>query len=382
MCNLLNISISSTVIGIISLVVLAIVLIAFFVAGIRKGIKGATKSFFVFLIALAGAVFVAKPALSLFDSLFGFSMIFFDMLMVAFGQFQILNTQVNASNFAQAVQNFQSSDVGMSSTLKDFLLKVFERTVVPAGQTTTLGAVASTSISYMIALFIVALILFVVIYAVVSLILKLFIKKSKTKAKANVFGGLFGLIKGVAVCLILLVTLSTLPFSFATDYLASGFESTKFFSPVYQKIVEVEQTVYVSALDFESINKNASQSPDTITIGQYTGTGKSKADKVEGSETAGTESQEVSITIQITSSTALTETIKDASTSQLVSQITYAYIHANGKIYLYQQKTVGDDNSYVLATATKYDQKAGKIEYSNKINGKAYSGTLAIVTGD
>ena len=243
MSNLLTIS--TMFIGIISTVIVLGIIALFIFLNIKKGGKLSAISLLEFVVAFVLAILLTKPMLALFDKIFSFSMIFFNVFMLDLGQIETFNTKVTFENYDTVVQNFKSSSVGIADNLKSFFVKVFENSDPPYEATTTLGAIASRSLSYMLSLFVMTFILFVVIYVLVKLLSNFLNKKFKFKSddKPNkIVGGIIGFFKGLFVSLLVIVSFSTIPF-FGTsiDYIGSGFQTTAVLDSPYQLVVNLEQ---------------------------------------------------------------------------------------------------------------------------------------------
>ena len=352
MYNMLNIS--SLTIGIISLCVIVAILVAYFFVYLKRGLTHTLICFGIFAVSLVGAIFLAKPVVALFDGWFGFSQIFFEMFMIQFGKIESLNTVVTAVNYSSAVQNFKEADVGISSTIKSFLLRIFEGHNAPSSPT-TLSAIASGAFSYLIALFVVAGALFAVFYALLSVLVKFIQKKANLhpQKKLGVVAGFVGLVRGIVVTIIALITLSTFPIlGISADYLDGGFETTKVFSPVYRQIVTIEQNTYFSALDFQSRNLSLSEDTSNIKYGTY----------------KNSDNKDFEISITITTPLTFTETVvnKAQNTS---SVLTYSYIYSHNRLFAYK------DNK--LQFMVKYDSTNAKMYYTKTIDGKHISTTLS-----
>lgn len=358
MSNLLTIS--TMFIGIISLVIILAIITIFVIVNIKKGGKLSVISLIEFLIAFLLAIFLAKPMVALFDKLFSFSMVFFHIFMLDFGQIESFNTPVTLSNYDIVVENFQNSSVGMSGNLKNFLIKIFEKTNPSADSTTTLGAIASRSLSYLLSLFIIAFILFVVFYVLIK-ILTNFINKRYQFKKANkdqkVLGGILGFLKGTFVSIIVLVIFSTIPFfGTAVDYLGSGFQTTKIFDTPYQFIVSTEQDLYVNAIDFKSINKLSYQNSDDVLSAHY---------QNEVNTTT-----RFRVDIIITNSTISIQA-ENLTTYALSAEISDYYIFVNNTLYLYK--------SNKLLTTLGYNTKNHTVYYKAILDNVKVNYTLKIV---
>ena len=352
MYNMLNIS--SLAIGIISLCVIVAILVAYFFVYLKKGLTHTLISLGIFVVSLVGAIFLSKPIVALFDGWFGFSQIFFEMFMIQFGKIESLNTVVTAVNYSSAVQNFKEADVGISSTIKSFLIRIFDGHNAPSNPT-TLSAIASGAFSYLIALFVVAGALFAVLYALLSVLVKFIQKKAnlRPQKKLGVVAGCVGLVRGIVVTIIALVTLSTFPIlGISADYLDGGFETTKVLCLAYRGIVSAEQNAYFSALDFQSRNLSLSEDMGNINYGTY----------------KNSDSEDFDISVTITTPLTFTETVvnKAQSTSSL---ITYSYIYAHGRLFAFKDSK--------LQFMIKYDSINAKMHYTKTIDGKHISTTLA-----
>lgn len=341
MLNLLN-EVSSFLVGIISIVFLLVIVIITIITNLKlKKFTIISNSIF-FLIAFLIAIFLCKPILSLFDKMFSFSTIFFNIFMLQLGQIDSLNVKVTMLNYTTAVNNFRDASVGISDTLKSFLLKVFENTTPPSDNPTTLGAIGAMSISYMFAIFIVALILFVVSFALIKVFIKFISKKIKTKSKnssAKVLGGLIGTLKGIIICLLVLVSFSTLPvFGISTDYLANGFESTKIMSPVYNFVVNTEQNLYESSIDFNDVSKKIYQSKEGLDYAIY-------QNDISGAEHR--------VNVELLSNSAVVNLL-NLNTLENENYIC-DYIYTNNTLYLY--------NEAKLKFVMQYSEKDKTIKY-------------------
>ncbi len=348
MLNQLN-EVSSTMIGIISIALIAIILFIFLIIGFKRGLKSALTNFLIFAVSITLAVLLAKPLLSLFDKMFGFSMVFFNTFMIKFGEYQSLNIQVNSTNYLTAVVNFKNSDIAISSTLKNFLSNVFDNSSVRDGTTTTLGAVASNTISYMVALFVVGFVLFIVIFTLCSFIFRIVFKKFNNSDNKTFkpIGAIINLIEGFILNIVLIITMSSLPvFGLTTDYLANGFESTKVLNEPYQFIINTEQSIYLKTIDFNVVNSKASQSKDNLAYGNYTNSDITDAEF------------SVSVTITLTD---IIENYINNSTHEIGAN-TYTYILTNNTMYLYK------DNK--LQGYWKYNFSNNSINYKTTLGGK------------
>ncbi|MBO7508337.1 MAG: hypothetical protein J6T39_01680 [Clostridia bacterium] len=348
MMNLLN-AISALYIGIISLAVIVIILVLFFILNFKRGIARTGLKIVVFLISLAVAIFVSKPLLSLFDGLFSFSTVFFQFFMTKFAGINGLNERVVATNYVETVNNFKTSDVGISATLKNLLVDVFENSSVPSDRATTLSAVASTTFSYLCALFVVALVLFFVVYGLLSLIINLITRHfggNHERRNLKVLSGIIGFFEGIIVSVIMIVSLSTLPFfGISTDFLASGFETTYVMNTPYQFILKTERTVYKSIFDYNAINMNASQNLNDIVTGTY-----NNFDNTEAK-------WQVIIVIQTKTATASSVSVgltnnetHEAATEEC------NYIYVNDSLYLFKDKK--------LMAICKFDKKEKVLTYT------------------
>lgn len=317
--------ISSTAIGIISILFILAIIIVFVLLNLKRKKKKLIISGIIFLLSLAAAIFLAKPMTILFDKMFVYSGAFIDIFMLAFGNIAIMNTQLNSLNYSAAVQNFTDSEIGISSTIKEFLVKVFNKTSVPNNKVTTLSIIASETFSYILALFIMALILFVIFNILLTLILNLILKRTKfyENDRGNkIVGGVVGFLKGILICILILITASSIPLSIQTDYLRNGFDSTKILSAGYKDIINIEQDLYVESIDINEISSKVYGDYDKLNIGVY---------KV------GTTSDEYSIVITIQTKFILNQTIiKDGS---IIDTNEYKFVYANNRLYLFDAET-------------------------------------------
>ena len=358
MNNLMNIS--TMLIGIISIVISLGILLVFVFLNIKKGGKLSAINFIELLIAFVLAIFLAKPMLALFDKIFSFSMVFFNMFMLNLGQIDSFNSVVTIENYGTSIENFKNSSVGISSTLKSFFVKVFENTEPSLEGTTTLGAIASRSLSYILSLFLITLILFAVIFALVKVLSNFLEKKFKFKKSENklkILGGIIGFFKGFAFTIILLITLSTIPiFGISIDYIGAGFQTTKIFEAPYQFLVNTEQDMYVNSINFNNVNKLCFGSNDEVEKGNY----RNDIDSTT----------QFSIDFIINNTYILMET-KNLTTNSITSDLFDYYIFLNNTIYLYQ--------SNKLTMSLPYNTKNSTIKYKATIDDIKVDYVLKIV---
>ena len=356
--NLLN-EISSTWVGIICIAVLLITLIAMVLINLKLGTKKSLINLGVFVASILVGIFLAKPALSLFDKMFGFSMLFFDMFMISFGNIDMMNQFVTTTNFSTRVQEFKDASLGISDTLKSFLEKVFDNSVVSNTNPTTLGAVASSTMSYMASLFIVAFTLFVVTFIVTKLLIKLISKKLKKKddKMPRFVSGFIGGLKGIVLSIALIVTFSTFPmFGISADYIGNGVETTGILNSVYTYISSNEQDLYVEAIDFEKVNANSFQSHEDLLIGSYNNYSNINSDYI--------------ITVEITNNEI---TMTYAKKGESSTTVTYSkYIFTNNTIYVY--------NSNKLVDGFKYDTSNSKLSFHATIGESYVSEAVSFVS--
>lgn len=358
MSNLLTIS--TMLIGIISIVIILGIIALFVILNIKKGGKLSAITLAEFLVAFILAVLLAKPILALFDKIFSFSMVFYNMFMLDFGQIDSFNTKVTFENYNTVVENFKSSSVGVADNLKSFFIKVFEKSNPPTEGTTTLGAIASRSLSYMLCLFLMTIILFVVIYVLVKILSNFLDKKfkfKKQKQPQKVLGGIIGFFKGLFVSVLAIVMFSTIPFfGTAIDYIGSGFQTTKIFDAPYQLVVNLEQDLYVSTNNFAKITKRCYQNTDDVQKAHY----QNEVDT----------HTRYRVDIYITNDT-ITIYAEDLINYTSINHICDFYILSNNTLYLYQ--------SNKLLIALGYNTKTSTIRYKNIIDGVKVDYTLKIV---
>ena len=356
MLNLLN-EISSLWVGIISIVILLLIIAVTTVVNLKMKKSTVFSNAISFLLSLVIAIFLCKPLLSLFDKMFSFSTIFFNAFMLEFGQINSLNVQVTMTNYTASVNNFKDASVGISDTLKSFLVKVFENTTAPSDTPTTLGAIASMSVSYMFALFIVALILFIVSFILIKVLMKFI--KSKIKKEKNssqkVLCAIIGVAKSLVISLIVLISVSSLPIlGISTDYFANGFETTKVLYPLYSTVVKAEQDIYINSIDFTKVNRKIYQSKDNLEYGIY-------QNDIEGAEHR--------VNVSLTNLNA-TVNILNFTTSTTENYIC-SYIYANNTLYMF--------NSGKLMYVFQYNAKDKKIKYKTKSYNKNAIYVLSLI---
>ena len=368
MFNLLN-AISALAIGIISLAILVLIIVLFFILNFRRGIARTGLKVGIFVVSLAVAVFASKPLLSLFDNLFAFSTVFFQFFMTKFAGITGLNVRVTATSLPTAVENFKAGDSGISATLKQLLVDIFENTSLQADRATTLSAIASTTFSYLCALFVVALVLFFVVYGLLSLVVNLITRHfggNHEKRKLKPLSGIIGFFEGVVISLIILVTFSTIPFfGISTDFLASGFERTIVMNTPYQFITQVERDVYKSSLDFTQINRNSSQNLDDVRTGTYNNTENENA--------------KWTIYMVIQSKTTNSSLVQVGLTNREDPSINIAenctYIYVDNSLYLF---STGNK----LMAICKYDKKAKTLTYKKTTQTETIEETIKFVSSD
>ena len=352
MLNLLN-AMSALAIGIISLAIIVLIVVLFFVLNFKRGIARTGLRVGIFLISLIVAIFVSKPLLSLFDGLFAFSTVFFQFFMAKFAGITSLNVRVTASTLPTVVENFKTSDAGISSTVKQMLVDIFENTSIQADRATTLSAIASTTFSYLCALFIVGLVLFFVLYGLLSLIVNLITRHfggKHEKRKLKPLSGIIGFFEGVIISIIILVSFSTIPFfGISTDFFASGFEKTVVLNTPYQFITKVERDVYKSTLNYTLINRSSSQNLDDIKIGTY--------------NNLSNEDSKWTIYIVVQSKSESASSIQVGLTNKENSSINFAenctYIYVDNSLYLFS-------SSNKLMAICKYDKKNKTLKYKKE----------------
>lgn len=260
--NSLLFSISPLYLGIGCICILLAIFISFIIVGVKKGFKNFGINFLLLILSLAGAIFLAKPLLSLFDKMFNFSGLFIEVFMLYFLKVPEMNIIINSTNLTSTVETFKSSDANISDILKNFLLSIFQddKLVVENGTTTTLSAVASSTFSYLLALFIVALFVFVVLLVLTKVLLKLFIKSKKfenTTTASKVGGAAIGLVEGVIFGAIFLVILATFPImGISNNYFGDAFEKTKVLNSTYQLVEKESAKIYTNSINWKKENTN------------------------------------------------------------------------------------------------------------------------------
>lgn len=344
---------SSLVIGLISIFVIVAIIVAFIIFNAKMKKESVLTNAIAFLLALIFAIFLCKPLLALFDKMFNFSMVFYNIFMLQFANIDSLNQILTPVQYNNAVNAFKESTVGISDTLKSFLIQVFDQSNAPTNGSTTLGAVASASISYMLALFIVALILFAVSFILFRLLISFIFKKVGIKKGSTLkpLCVVIGVLKGLIVSVIVLITISTLPFlGITNDYFANGFDTTKVLSPVYRFVVNTEQQIYSNALDFTNTNNQIIQKTEgNLDFGTYKNN---------------TEGDKYIINVSISDPYINVKVTLNGSTTELAND-DYKYIFSNNTLYLYK-----DDK---LEVVLLYNKNAGTIKFKAKIEEKSVS---------
>lgn len=343
MFSLLN-QISPTTIGLISL--LAIILIVGFT--IIFSAKAKKKMFLVnFTIGVASvvlAIFLAKPILSVFDKLFAFSSSMVSVFMHTFGNIPSMNNTVTSLNYTQAVVDFEASDVGVSSTIKTFLINVFENTKLGSGESTTLSLIASKAFSYLTALLLIAVVLSVVFFVILKLIFNLITRKKsflKNDSPSKIVVLPLATIKGVFFALVTIIIFSSIPFiSMTTDYLSTGFEQTKIFNTPYQWIVKTEQNIYAEQIDWQNVYSSSANKNQDLVYGVYSDTN---------------EDSEYHLNIELIGDTLTQTAIIDG----LPAVTTYKFVYSINKLQLFSI----DSSSYVAS----YDYVVGEEQNTIKV---------------
>ena len=353
MLNLLN-EISATTIGIIALAILTLIVIVFIILNYKKGIKRCVIDISLFVVSVVLSVLLTGPVLSLFDKMFSFSMAFFSIFMFQFGNIDIFNIQVTSSNYQAVVESFKNTEIGISNTLKSFLINIFKTTDIQSGVTTNLGSIASTALSYILSFVIVSIIIFVVLFTLLKILKNFIIKRKHTKNKENnlkFVAGILGALQGFAVYVLIVVAISsTHILGLSTDYLESGYERTAILNSGYQLLVNTENEFFQNKID--SSVTNYSMQENNNLIGIY------KADE---------ESFELSIEV-LTKNLILN--YKDSPES-ITNTFVFRYIIAQNKIFIYK-----DDLIY---NVYNYNQNNKTIQIKEIINDKEISTTLNLL---
>ena len=357
MLNQLN-EISSTMIGLISILVMVTVFIVTIIVSAKTKKTKFLINFVITIFSIIVSIFLAKPIVSLLDKMFAFSSSMTDRFMNIFGKIQSMNTSVNSANYLQTIEIFGSTEVGLSTTVKSFLTNVFASTKLKYGETTTLSLIASKSFSYLCSLFLIGFILFVVLFVLLKVILKLvlgkknFLENDKRKKFLTIPLGAF---KGIVINLIVLIVMSSIPFfGVSTDYLSTGFQSTKVFQTPYELIVKTEQNLYKDNINWQSVYQSSVNNYDDLKIGEYTDT---------------SESGEYQVSVMLTNS-LLSQTVQSSSN---ISTSSYSYVYYNNKLYLFD--TI--ENIYVASYRYKVTNESNKILVKIQIdNDNMYSTTV------
>ena len=324
MLNLLN-EISSLTLGLISIFVILAIIAIIIIINCKLKERIVITNTIAIVLSLIVAIFLCKPMLALFDKMFGFSLLFFNAFMLKYAQIDSLNVRVDAMNYSSVVNSFKTGDIGMSSTYKNFLINIFENTNPPSDNPTTLSAIASSSMSYIVSLFIVALILFIVSFVLFKLLIKLLSKKIKLKKQRNLkpLSIILGVFKGLLATFVVLITISTLPIINVTnDYFANGFQTTRVLSPLYNAVVTAEQDMYISSINFKNVNKKIYQSKENITYGEY-------QNDISGCE--------LRVNVQIDNE-SIKINITNLDTSEVID-LDCDYIYANNSVYVFKENT-------------------------------------------
>ena len=351
-------------ISIISLFVF--VLIGFFVKGVKVGFL---KSFGDLLIgagALCGAVFLAKPVLSLLDKIANSSMLFFDNFLQKFAKIPLLNQIVDSTTYSAQVQQFESADVAMNSWLKKFLLLIFDNTTIASGETTTLGTVASMAFSHLLVLLIVSVVLFLVIRIVLKLVLaRVFNSNSDDySGLSKFFGGILTMAVGAVYCAYIFVCLTVVPvLGIDGDVLDSAVEKTKILQTPYQFVQTQAEKYLPTKIDWSAQIKGKTSVDDAFKT-TYGGTC-----------AFGEGEQKVEYTVQITilSQSEMSETLTTGGSAETKS---FTFVLCNDKLYEYE---IDENGNHILHATRKFDKKKKTIDYRQVIEGDGQTKNISVV---